>query len=55
MIYKILFAIAALWIFVYTVSYGVWELKQKNKLGAAFVFLFSLSELVTTFYTVFVY
>lgn len=55
MIYKILFVIAAIWIFIYTVSYGIWELKQKNKLGAVFVFLLSLDELVMTFFTVFVY
>ena len=55
MIYTILFVIAAIWIFIYTVSYGIWELKQKNKLGAAFVFLLSLDELVMTFFTVFVY
>lgn len=55
MLYKSVFALAAVWLFVYTVSYGIWELKQKNKLGAVFVFLLSLDELVMTFYTLIVY
>lgn len=54
MLYKILFLTVAIFIMIYTFSYGLWELKQKNKLGAVFVFLLSLDELVMTIYTIFV-
>ncbi len=55
MIYKILFAAVCVWIFVYTVSYAVWEMKNKNKLGAVCVFALSAAELALSVYTVAVY
>lgn len=55
MIYKILFCIVCLWIFVYTVSYGVWEAKSKNKLGAVCVFALCAAELALSVYTAIIY
>ena len=55
MILRLLFFLICVWIFIYTISYGIWELKQKNKLGAAFVFLLGIDELVMSIYTLLVY
>ncbi len=54
MVLKILFSLVSLWIFIYTISYGMWEINKKNKLGATFVFLFSALELVISFLAVYI-
>ncbi len=41
----IIFLIIA-WVFIYTVSYGVWIWRRKNRLGATAVFLVALSVLL---------
>ena len=53
--FRLLLAVGCVWIFVYTLTYGVWEWKQKNKHGAVFVFLLSIFELALSVYTVAVY
>lgn len=53
--YKILIALASLWIFVYTFSYGIWEYRSKNKIGSVFVFLLAVFEIILSVYTVAVY
>ena len=53
--YKILIAIASLWIFVYTISYGIWEYRNQNKTGSVFVFLFALFQISLSVYTIAVY
>ena len=55
MIYKILLAAVGVWIFVYTVSYAVWEMKNKNKLGAVCVFALSAAERALSVYTTIIY
>jgi uncharacterized membrane protein HdeD (DUF308 family) len=54
MVLKILLSLLALWIFVYTISYGLWEISKKNKLGAIFVFLFGALELVISFFAIYI-
>ena len=55
MIYKVLFAAVCVWIFVYTVSYAVWGMKNKTKLGAVCVFALSAVELALSVYTAVIY
>ena len=55
MLLKIIFSLISLWVFIYTVSYGLWEIKKKNKPGALFVFLFSALELAISFYAIIIF
>jgi len=42
----ILAAIALVWVFVYTLSYGIWTWRQNNKVGGIAVILLSIISLV---------
>ena len=43
----VLFFILSIWIFVRTISYGIYEIKQeKNKLGGTIVLLLALVSLI---------
>lgn len=39
-----------LFIFIRTVSYGIWEWKQKQRLGASMVFMLALTAVVLSIY-----
>ena len=47
--------LCAIGIFVYTVSYGIWEWKNRNKSGALFVYMLALFEMGLSVYTVLQY
>lgn len=38
MIYRILYISAAIWISIYTVSYGVWEHRRKSRSSSGIVY-----------------
>jgi len=42
-----------LWLFIYTVSYGVWIWKKKNRLGAVMIFLVAAAALALPVYSLF--
>lgn len=42
-------------IFIYTLSYGVWEWNNNNKFGSVFVYGLALLEITLSVYTVVVY
>ncbi len=48
----LIFAIL-LWTFIYTISYGVWTWKKRNRLGAIMVMLLALTELMLPIYHMF--
>lgn len=54
MIFKILFFLLSFWIFIYTISYGLWEISKKNKPGATFVFLLSALELAISLFAIYI-
>lgn len=41
------------WIFIYTVSYGLWTWKNKNKFGACMIFLLASISTLLPIYTIF--
>ncbi|NLC68600.1 MAG: hypothetical protein GX754_07435 [Clostridiaceae bacterium] len=51
----ILVFLLLVWVFVYTVSYGVWTFRRNNKVGAVAVFLVALIAfllpVLTLYYT----
>ncbi len=42
-----------IWTFLYTVSYGKWTWQQKNKLGAAMIWIVAFSALILPLYTIY--
>lgn len=42
----ILAFIALIWVFIYTLSYGIWTFKQNNKPGGIAVILLSIISLI---------
>ena len=46
--------IILVWAFLYTMSYGIWTWKRKNKLGAVMLFLLSITIVVLPIYTIFI-
>jgi hypothetical protein len=50
---KLVISVILLWTFLYTVSFGVWTWKAKNKLGAAMVFMVAISVIALPVYTIF--
>lgn len=51
---RFIIVILLLGVAVYTVSYGIWTWKQKNKLGAIMIFLLALVIFVLPLYTFFI-
>lgn len=51
---RIFIIILLLLIAVYTISFGRWTWKRKNKLGAIMVFLVALATLVLPVYALFI-
>jgi len=51
---RVLLLIALLWVAVYTISFGRWTWKRKNRLGAVMVFLVALATVVLPIYALFV-
>jgi len=47
--------IIVLWGCVYTISYGIWAWKKKNRLGAIAVFVLSIAVLALPVYVMFFY
>ena len=41
-IYDVLVIIAVIWVFIYTASYAIWTLKQKNIVGGIIVLILDL-------------
>jgi len=50
---RIIMFVILLWISLYTMSFGRWTWKKKNKLGAVMVFAVALAVLVLPVYTIF--
>ena len=46
MIYRILFTLAAIWIWVYTASYGMWEYRNNSRKNAIPIFAVSIAGIV---------
>ncbi len=53
--YKVLLMLCAVCIFIYTMSYGLWEWRHNNKFGSAFVYALAVLEIGLSIYTVVVY
>jgi len=54
MIYSRIIAVVILvWVFVYTVSYGKWTWKKKNRLGAVMVVLLAVFALMFPLFALF--
>ncbi len=51
---RFIIVILLLGVAIYTVSYGVWAWKQKNKLGAVMVFLLAIVIFVLPIYTIWI-
>jgi predicted membrane channel-forming protein YqfA (hemolysin III family) len=51
---RILILIILLWIAAYTVSFGKWTWKRRNRLGAVMVFLVALAAIVLPIYALFI-
>lgn len=49
----IIVLIALVWITIHTISYSLWNWKNKNKVGAIMVFLVSIFSIVIPVYLVF--
>ncbi len=45
--------IAMIWVFLRTVSYGLWTWQQKNRLGAVMLWILALSVLILPAYSTF--
>lgn len=52
--FYILLVIVALYVFLYTVSYGFWELKHSKLKSAIFSFIVCIVELILPIYLCFV-
>lgn len=50
---RIFIIIGLLWVVVYTISFGTWTWKNKNKLGAIAIFIVALTTLVLPMYSMF--
>jgi hypothetical protein len=50
---KLAIAVILLWVFLYTVSFGVWTWKAKNKLGAVMVFWVAIAVIALPVYSIF--
>ncbi|HEY5584036.1 MAG TPA: hypothetical protein VIK78_06045 [Ruminiclostridium sp.] len=53
MIINIAILLLVIWISIYSISFGVWTWKNKNKFGGTMVLLFSLISLVLPGYILF--
>lgn len=42
------------WTLFYTVSYGLWTWKRKNRLGAVAIFIIALLVIIISIYTIFI-
>ncbi|OPZ89395.1 MAG: hypothetical protein BWY74_02742 [Firmicutes bacterium ADurb.Bin419] len=49
----ILLITVLLWIFLKTLSYGKWTWDKKNRLGAIFIVIIALTELILPIYTLY--
>lgn len=47
-------AIIIIWVFMYTISYGSWTWKRKNKWGAIMIFLLALFVIVIPVYVMYI-
>jgi len=50
---RVLTFIILAWVFIYTVSYGVWTYKRKNKIGAIAVFILAIITLAMPLLTMY--
>ena len=50
---RLLTLIILIWAFIYTISYGTWTWKSKNRLGAVMVYLLALAVVILPIYTIF--
>ena len=50
---KIILIIVLLWISIYTMSYGVWTYKRKNKLGGIMIFFIALVTILLPTLTIY--
>jgi hypothetical protein len=50
---RLVLVIILIWISLYTVSFGWWTWKKKNRLGAVMIFLVSFAALALPVYTLF--
>lgn len=46
-------AIIIIWVFIYTISFGRWNWKKKNKLGAVMIYLLAVLMIMLPVYTVY--
>jgi len=49
---SIIIAVVLAWIFIYTVSFGLWTWRNNNKAGAVMVFLIALVSVVLPAYII---
>ena len=54
MIKNIVMFIVLACIALYTISYGVWTWKKKNKVGAVMIFVVALTVIVLPIYTLYI-
>ena len=53
MIINLLIMLAILWVFIYSMSFGVWTWKNKNRFGGMMVMCFALIAFVLPGYILF--
>jgi hypothetical protein len=53
MITNLLIMLAVLWIFIYSVSFGIWTWKTRNKLGGVMVICFAVIAFILPAYLLF--
>lgn len=53
MINNLLIMLVVLWVFIYSVSFGVWTWKSRNKFGGSMVMCFALIALILPTYVLF--
>ncbi|SNS96854.1 hypothetical protein SAMN05446037_103043 [Anaerovirgula multivorans] len=51
--YSFVSIIILLWVFLHTLSYGIWTWKKNNRLGAVMVFILAATVLVLPVYSKF--
>lgn len=50
---RIALLVLLVWVFIYTLSFGTWTWKRKNKLGAIMIYLVAICSLALPIYSVF--
>jgi hypothetical protein len=51
---NVIIFIILVWALFYTVSYGVWTWKVKNRIGAIAIFIIALLAIILPLYTIFI-